>query len=96
LKAIKIQANCTVNEIYAISADGINFKIWEKKHPKYNIDMKACSHKFRACSAKYLIGLSLNEAKCVFIAGLYLGGVLDSETMLESSVCRVFFYSTTK
>jgi hypothetical protein len=86
LKAIKIQANFTVDEIYAISADGIDFKIWEKKHPKYNIDTKACSHKFKACGAKYLIALSLKEAKCVFFAGPYLGGVSDSETMVESGL----------
>jgi hypothetical protein len=84
LKAIKIQANFTVDAIYAISADGIDLQIWEKKHPKYNIDTKACSHKFRACGAKYLIGISLKEAKCVFIAGpSYLAGVPDSETMIE-------------
>ncbi len=86
LKAIKIQANFSVDEIYAISADGTDFKIWEKKHPKYSIDTTAFSHKFKACGAKYLIGLSLQEAKCVFIAGPYLGGVPDSETMLESGL----------
>ena len=86
LKATKIQPNFTVDKIYAISTDGIDFKIWEKKHPKYNIDTKACSHKFKACGAKYLIGLSLQESKCVFIAGPYLGGVPDSEMMVESGL----------
>ena len=42
LKAIKIQGNFTVDEIYGISADGVDFKIWERKHPQYNIDTKAC------------------------------------------------------
>jgi hypothetical protein len=86
LKAIKIQANFTIDEIYAISANGIDFKIWEKKHPKYKIDTKACSHKFKVCGAKSLIALSLEEAKCVFFAGPYLAGVSDSETMVESGL----------
>jgi hypothetical protein len=86
LKAIKIQPTLAVDEIYAISADGIDFKIWERKHAKYNIDTKACSHKFKACGAKYLIGLSLQEAKCTFIAGPYAGGVQDSEIMVESGL----------
>jgi hypothetical protein len=86
LKGNKIFMDLTVDAIYAISADGIDFKIWEKKHPKYNIDTKAFSQKFKACGAKYLIALSLTEAKCVFIAGPYLGGVSDSETMVESGL----------
>jgi hypothetical protein len=39
LKAIKIQAKLAVDEIYAISADGVDFKIWERKHPKCNIGL---------------------------------------------------------
>ena len=86
LKATKIEAKLAVDEIYAISADGIDFKIWEKKNRRYNIDTKACSHKFKACGAKYLIGLSLQQPKCVFIAGPYLGGVSDSDMMVQSGL----------
>jgi hypothetical protein len=86
LKAIKIQANFTVDEIFPISADGIDFKIWEKEHSKYNINTTACSHKFKACGAKYLITLSVEDPKCVVFAGPYLAGVSDSETMVESGL----------
>jgi hypothetical protein len=86
LKAIKIQANFSVDEIYAISADGTDFKIWEKKHPKYSIDTTAFSHKFKACGAKYLIALSLEDPKCVLYAGPYLAGVSDSEMMIDSGL----------
>jgi hypothetical protein len=88
LKAIKIQttSGLTVDEVYAVSGDGIDFKVWERKHAKYNIDKKACSHKFRACAAKYLIALSLQKAKCLFIAGPYPGGMSDGDIMVESGL----------
>jgi hypothetical protein len=88
LKAVKIQPTdaLTVDEVYAVSADGIDFKVWERKHALYNIDIKACSHKFRACAAKYLIALSMRQAKCLFVAGPYPGGVSDGDIMVESGL----------
>jgi hypothetical protein len=53
---------------------------------QYNIDTTACSHKSKACGAKYLIALSLEDPKCVFFAGPYLAGVSDSERMVESGL----------
>jgi hypothetical protein len=87
LQAIKISTDdfeCDV--IFGVSAHEIDFKVWERKHPKYNINMKACSHKVKACAAKYLIGLSMQKAKCVFLAGLYPGGVGDHQTMKDSGL----------
>ena len=86
LKAIKIDGDFECDEIFGISGDGIDFKLWERKHPIFNIDRKACSHKFKACAAKYLIGLSMQKAKCVFIAGPYPGGVGDSTIMEHSGL----------
>jgi hypothetical protein len=85
LQAIKISTDhFECDAIFGVSADGIDFKVWEPKHPKYNIDMKACSHKLKACAAKHLIGLSMQKAKCVFLAGPYPGGVGDHQTMKDS------------
>lgn len=84
LKEEKIVWDEDVDEIYAISADGVDFKLWEKKHPRYNIDKKAYSQKFKKCAAKYIIALSIYKAKCVLVAGPFIGGVGDLE-MLEAS-----------
>ena len=86
LQEKKIDSSLTMTEKFAISADGVDFKVWEKKHPRYNIDKKACSHKFNSCAAKYLIALSLQESKVVFIAGPYIGGVSDTEMMVHSGL----------
>ena len=81
MKEEKIKWLDDIDEIYAASADGVDFKIWEKKHPKCNIDRKACSHKFNSCAAKCLIALSVHKAKCVLMAGPFDGGVGDLEMM---------------
>ena len=58
-------------EMFVVSADGVDFRTWEKKHPLYNIDRKACSHKFKSCAAKYLVVLSIHDARVVMISGPY-------------------------
>jgi DDE superfamily endonuclease len=69
--------------IFGITTDGVDFKLWERQHEKYPFDRKNMSHKFKACAAKYLIALSTYEAKCVFIAGPYRGGMGDLEIFKE-------------
>lgn len=86
LKDNKIEALGDVDEIYAVSADGIDFKLWERKHHRYNIDPAACSHKFKACAAKYLIALSIQSAKCVLVSGPYPGGMSDLDMMRASGL----------
>ena len=73
-------------EIFTVSADGIDFRTWEKKHPLYNLDRKACSHKFKSCAAKYLIVLSIYSARCVMISGPYIGGVSDLNMFIKSGL----------
>jgi len=70
-------------EIIAISTDGVDFKLWEKQHDKYPIDTQAMSHKFKGCGAKYLIALSVYKAKCLLIAGPFLGGKPDLDIFRE-------------
>ena len=70
-------------EIFVVSADGVDFRTWEKKHDKFNIDQKACSHKWKHCAAKYLVVLSTFRAQCVMVAGPYLGGVSDLEMFID-------------
>jgi hypothetical protein len=67
----------THTEYFAISSDGIDFKLWERKHKLYPYDSKAVSHKFKSCAAKYIVALSVCESKCVFIEGPFRGGKPD-------------------
>mgnify|MGYP000638316727 CR=1 FL=1 len=68
---------------FAISSDGIDFKLWEKKHDLFPYDSKAMSHKFKSCAAKYIIALSVYEPQCVFIEGPFRGGKPDLEMFKE-------------
>jgi DDE superfamily endonuclease len=73
-------------EVFAISADGVDFKMWERQHPKYPIDTKAMSHKFKSCGAKYIIALSVFRPKCVFIGGPFRGGMGDLDMFRDSGL----------
>jgi DDE superfamily endonuclease len=75
-------------EVYAISADGVDFKLWERQHPEYPIDTKAMSHKFRSCGAKYIIALSVFQPKCLFIEGPFKGGRGDLDMFIDSGLMK--------
>eukprot|EP00957_Ditylum_brightwellii_P079375 6035202-Ditylum_brightwellii.AAC.1 len=62
--------------------DSIDCVTNEKKHPVYNIDTKACSHKSDHCALKYELTISVHHTQCCSINGPYLGGVHDS-TMFQ-------------
>jgi hypothetical protein len=76
------------SEYFAISSDGVDFKLWERKHELYPYDAKAMSHKFKSCAAKYIIALSVYEPKCVFIEGPFRGGKPDLEMFRESGLMQ--------
>lgn len=73
-------------EVFAISADGVDFKAWEMQHPDYPVDTKAMSHKFRSCGIKYLIVLSVFRSRCVHIEGPFKGGVPDLDMFRETGL----------
>ena len=75
-------------EYFAISSDGVDFKLWERQHELYPYDSKAMSHKFKSCAAKYIIALSVYEPKCVFIEGPFRGGKPDLEMFRESGLMQ--------
>ena len=70
-------------EWFGITADGVDFKLWERQHPDYPMDSKAMSHKFKSCGAKYIIALSTFQSKCVYIAGPFRGGKPDLDIFRE-------------
>ena len=73
-------------EIFCISADGVDFKMWEKQHKKFPYDSKAMSHKFRKCGAKYIIAISVFRRQAVLIAGPFKGGVADLDMFTKSGL----------
>lgn len=64
-------------ERFIISVDGVDFKMWEKKHHLYNKDRKMNSKKHNSCGVKYEIGISTFTAKCVWISGPFRCGKHD-------------------
>lgn len=66
-----------LKQIFIITVDGVDFRIWETKHPLYNIDTGMCSEKFNASAVKYEIAISLLTGKCVWINGPFRGGEND-------------------
>lgn len=75
-------------EKFAISSDGVDFKLWERKHELYPYDSQAMSHKFKSCAAKYIIALSVYQPKCVFIEGPFRGGKPDLDMFRESGLMQ--------
>jgi hypothetical protein len=90
LKAKKIVWNASLDDantaVFAISIDGTDFKIWERKHPLVNVDRAQWSKKFNHGAAKYQVALSVFGAKCVHIAGPYRGGKHDLEVFRQSGL----------
>jgi hypothetical protein len=64
-------------ELFPYTIDGVDCLTREIKHPKFNIDKGACSHKFNKCAAKYELAISVHHARCCYINGPYKGGEHD-------------------
>jgi hypothetical protein len=63
--------------IIGLSVDGVDFRCWEKKHPRYNQDTKMCSVKFKKAAFKYEITLDVHQAKIRNLNGGHIGGTHD-------------------
>ena len=64
-------------EQLTVTIDGVDCQTQEIKHPLYNIDTKASSHKMKRCAAKYELVISVFHARCCYINGSYKGGEHD-------------------
>jgi hypothetical protein len=63
--------------IFIVSVDGVDFRVWEKKHPTYNIDRGQYSHKFKHGALKYEIAIDTYHSRVVWINGPFRGGAHD-------------------
>jgi hypothetical protein len=81
LKAKKIVWNQSLDDpnsqIFIVTVDGTDFKVWEKKHPTLPIDKAQYSHKFNHGALKYEIAVDVYRSKIVWISGPHRGGKHD-------------------
>lgn len=66
-----------------LSVDGVDFRTWEQKHERYNMDTKDCSKKFNHAAAKYEIALHAYKSQVVWVSGPHRGGKHDLEIFRE-------------
>lgn len=78
--------NSRDTEHFAISADGIDFKLWEVQHPTLPKDKKTCSHKMKHCAARYVLVLSVFQSKCFSVLGPFYAGKTDTTILSESGL----------
>jgi hypothetical protein len=73
LKALKVvwdpRLDSVELEIFFVTVDGTDFRVNEKKHPRFNQDKGQCSKKFNHCAAKYEVVVSVCRSKIVWING---------------------------
>ena len=75
--------------------DGVDCVTNEKKHPVYNIDTKACSHKSKHCAVKYKLAVSVHHAQCCSINGPHIGGVHDLTMFWKGKLSKKMKYLST-
>lgn len=72
-------------EIFIISVDGKDFRIWEPKHPERPYDKDYSSHKYsKKAALRYEIALSLKHSRIVWISGPHKAG-LESDLGIFNS-----------
>jgi hypothetical protein len=77
------------SEIFVVTVDGTDFRIWERKHPTMNQDRRQCSKKFNHAAAKYKIAVSVFTSKVVWINGPFQGGLHDMTMMREGNLMNL-------
>ena len=68
--------------IYIVSVDGVDFKVWEMKHPTMTLDKGLYSQKFNHGALKYEIAIDIYTSQVVWISGPHKAGVHD-KTVFE-------------
>jgi hypothetical protein len=100
LKAKKIVWDDSLNDantqIFVISVDGIDFRMWEKKHPTLPINTKDCSRKFNHGAVKYELAVSIFRPKCVWINGPFRGGKHDMTIFREDGLKAKMLFTQSK
>jgi hypothetical protein len=62
------------SQVFIVTVDGTDFKVWGKKHPHFTIDKGQYSQKFNHGALKYEIAIDVYRSKVVWISGPHRGG----------------------
>lgn len=76
-------------EIFVVTVDGTDFRIWEPKHPAFPMDKSYCSHKYKHAALRYEIAISIHTGKVVWINGPHRGGKSDLTIYREALQKRI-------
>jgi hypothetical protein len=76
------------SQIYIVTVDGTDFKVWEKKHPTLPYDKAQFSHKLNHGALKYEIAVDVYRSKVVWINGPHRGGKHDKVIFHEGGLNR--------
>jgi hypothetical protein len=64
-------------EIFILTVDGTDCRIWEPKHPTLSIDKSYYSHKFHKGGLRYELGISVQGDQLVWMNGPFNCGEAD-------------------
>ena len=90
LKAKKIVWDDTLDdpntEVFVVSVDGVDCKMWERKHATMPVDTEFFSRKFNHGAVKYELGISVFRPKLVWMSGPFRGGKHDLTMFREGGL----------
>jgi hypothetical protein len=81
--------NDPTGQMYIVSVDGVDFKVWEMKHPMMPIDKGGYSHKFNHGALKYEIAIDVYTSKVVWISGPHKAGVHDKTIFMKGLQAKI-------
>ena len=76
--------NDAAGQLFIVSVDGVDFKVWEKKHPTLPYDRGQYSHKYNYGTLKYEVAIDTQTSKVVWINGPFRGGESDKNIYLSA------------
>ena len=73
-------------EIFVVTVDGTDFRVWERKNPRFNQDKRQCSVKFNHAAAKYEVAINVFTSNVAWINGPFRGGEHDLTMMRKGEL----------
>jgi hypothetical protein len=77
------------SQVFILTVDGTDYKVWEKKHPHFTIDKKQYSQKYNHGALKYEIAIDVYRSIVVWISGPHRGGKHDRTIFAEGLQAKI-------
>ena len=74
---------------FLASVNGVDFEVWEGKHPTLPHDRTNVSHKFKKAAVKHGITVDTHGSRVVWLSEPHCGGVHDKTIHLEGLSAKV-------